>query len=154
MRGLVILLTLLAAAGAAAQEAPERAPWHPGTYFGVGAQATFPTSDFGDKYETGFGVQGMFNYPLIPLIDLAASVGWNHFPAGQVTEAVDIWEFTAGPRFALGTFFMNGETGYFSEVDEWNFVPGLGLRFKHWEYSLRVKAATNSWTSLRVGYYF
>jgi len=139
----------------AQDEVEPRAPWHPGNYWGVGAQASFPTSYFNDKYSTGYGVHGLFNYPLVPLIDLSASVGWNHFPGSNATAATDIWEAALGTRFALGAFFMNGEMGYFSKIDEWNFIPGLGVRYDHWEISLRLKAAgSHTWTSLRLGYYF
>jgi len=135
--------------------APARAPWHPGNFWGVGVQASLPHNDFADKFSSGYGLQGMFNYPLIPLIDLSGSVGWNHFPGADDGAGADIWEFAFGARLALGVFFMNGEVGYFSKVDETNFIPGLGLRFAHWEFAARTKAVgSNTWSGLRVGYYF
>lgn len=129
--------------------------WHPGNYWGAGVQVTVPRSSIGIDYKAGFGLQGMFNYPLIPLIDLSASVGWNHFDGEDDRPGIDIWELAFGARFALGVFFMNGEAGYFTEIEEWNYIPGLGLRFDHWEYSLRTKVAGDSvWSTFRIGYYF
>ncbi|MFT5316481.1 MAG: hypothetical protein ACI9UK_002327, partial [Candidatus Krumholzibacteriia bacterium] len=135
--------------------APREKAWHPGNYWGVAAQSTFPRSDFGIDYNTGYGLQGIFDYPLIPLIDLSGSIGWNRFGGKDDRPAIDIWEVALGARFAVGVFFMNGEAGYYTKVDEWNYIPGLGLRFDHWEYSLRTKVAGNStWSTFRVGYYF
>jgi len=139
----------------AASTSPEHAPWHSGNYWGVGVQSTIPTSDSRNRYATGYGVQGMYNYPLIPLIDISASAGWNHFPEGNDVQSLDMWEVAAGMRFAVGAFFMNGELGYYSKIDETAFIPGLGLRNTHWEASIRAKAAgANTWTTLRLGYYF
>ena len=154
--GWVVLLLIGGTTGAmAADESGVRAPWHSGNYWGVGAQLSLPYQDFADKYTTGYGLQGLYNYPLIPLLDLSASVGWNHFPREADGAGLDIWEMSFGARFALGAFFMNGETGYFSKVDDWSFIPGLGLRYDHWEVSLRTKAVGgSSWHGLRLGHYF
>ncbi len=154
--GLVCVMLGATVGGASAQgDNPEHAPWHSGNYWGAGAQITLPRGVFRDDYANGFGLQGLFNYPLIALIDLSGSVGWNHFSGANDGDGIDIWELGFGGRFALGVFFMSGEMGYFSRVDEWNFVPGLGLRFDHWEFSLRTKAVHDtSWSSLRLGYYF
>ncbi len=160
MRNLMLLIVLLLAGPAVAQEtvpttAPDHAPWHSGKYWGAGAQWSVPRGAFADDFSSGFGVQGMFNYPLIALIDLSGSVGWNHFGGANDGDGADIWEVAFGGRFALGAFFMNGEAGYFSKVDQWNFIPGLGLRYDHWEFALRTKAVgSNAWSSLRIGYYF
>jgi len=151
----VVAMTVVATVAMAQTEANPRAPWHSGNYWGAGAQLSIPTSDFSNKYSNGYGLQGLFNYPLIPLIDLSGNIAWNHFPDANDGDGIDIWEFAFGGRFALGAFFMNGEMGYFSKIDEWNFVPGLGLRYDHWEFAVRIKAVGDtSWTGLRVGYYF
>ena len=159
-KNLTIWLTALAMLSwttlASAQNPPDpRAPMYGGNFFGVGAQLTYPFNDFGDDHSSGYGLQGLFNYPLIPLLDLSAALGWNHFPGANDGTSIDIWEMALGCRVALGAFFMNGEMGYFSKVDQWSFLPGLGLRYDHWEIALRVKAiGSDSWSSLRLGYYF
>ena len=160
LRRLTVVMALpaalaLGATGVGAQETGDRAPWHPGTYFAAGAQFSFPYDRFADDYQTGYGLQAIFDYPWVPLLDWSASVGWNHFGAKGDNDAVDVWEAAAGLRFVLGRFFMNGEVGWFSEVDDTTFIPGLGWRTERWEISLRTKAAgSNAWTSVRFGWYF
>ena len=122
---------------------------------GLGVKSSFPYAGFNDDFETGWGVVGIVDYPLIPLIDLTADVGYNHFPGSGDTDGVDVWNICFGGRLALGAFFMGGETGYFSQVDEWSYVPSMGLRFGAFEGAVRYKAVGGSgWTSLRFGYYF
>lgn len=122
---------------------------------GVGVKTTFPYAEFKDDTKTGWGVGGIVDYPLIPLIDLTADLGYNHFPGKDDNEDVDVWNLCFGGRLALGAFFMGGETGYFSHVEEWSFVPSMGLRFNRFEGAIRYKAVGGvSWTSLRLGVYF
>jgi len=126
-----------------------------GHYWGAAAQVSAPRGAFKDDFSTGYGLQGVVDYPLIPLLDLTGSLGWNHFPGVGDGGGADIWEITFGARFVLGSFFMNGEMGYFSQVDEGNFIPGLGFRSDHWELSVRTKAAgSNAWSSFRLVRFF
>jgi len=151
----VLTVILGAGAGLAQDVQPARAPWHSGNHWGVGAQFSYPYADFGDRFANGYGLQGLFDYPLIPLIDVCASVGWNRFPGAADGDGVNIWEVSFGGRFALGAFFMGSEMAYFSEVDQGSVVPSLGLRYDHWEVSVRFKAVgDNSWTGFRTGFYF
>lgn len=123
--------------------------------FGVGLSMKYPYESFGDSYNTGFGIQGLFAYPLIPLLDITANVGWNHFGKDDAEESIDIWEFVGGLRFVMGVFFMSGEVGYYTEVDETSFLPGLGLKFDHFEIAFNVRAVSSgSWSGLRLGWYF
>ncbi len=122
---------------------------------GLGIKTSFPFAEFKDKASTGWGISGLLDYPLIPLIDLTADVGYNHFSGADDGDGVDVWNAIFGGRFALGVFFMGAETGYFSYVDEWSYVPSMGLRFGRFEGSLSYKSVGGgSWTSLRAGYYF
>jgi hypothetical protein len=155
---LAVLLGLaLAGAGpVGAQETPApRAPWHQGRYWALGAQVSYPYSDFGDGHDTGYGLQAFVDYPWVPLLDLSGGVGWNRFGGRDGGETVEVWEMAAGLRFALGAFFMNGEIGWFSGVDDTTFIPGMGLRGERWEVSIRIKAAAStSWSTVRLGWYF
>lgn len=122
---------------------------------GLGVKSSFPYANFDDDFNTGWGVVGMVDYPLIPLIDLTADVGYTSFPGSGENDSVDVWNVCFGGRLALGVFFMGGETGYFSYVEDWSFVPSMGLRFGPFEGGVRYKAVGGSgWTSLRFGYYF
>ena len=134
---------------------PARSPWHSGNYWGLAGQVSLPRGVFKDNFSTGYGLQGVFDYPLIPFLDLSGSLGWNHFPGADDGAGADVWEGTFGVRFVLGVFFMNGEMGYFSKVDESSFIPGLGVRTDHWEISARSKAAgSNTWSGIRLVRFF
>jgi hypothetical protein len=146
---LVLLVSLSANAYAKAWPGREE------RILGLGVKSTFPFDSFGDEVNTGLGVVGIVDYPLIPLIDLTAEVGYSHFAGESDRPSVDVWNICVGGRLALGVFFMGGETGYFSSVDEGSFIPSMGLRFGRFEGSVRHKAVGGSnWTSLRFGYYF
>ena len=89
------------------------------------------------------------------MLDLTAGIGWNHFPANEALESIDIWEFVGGMRFRMGVFFMSGEVGYYTEIEETSFLPGLGLKFDHFEVAFNVRAVSGgSWRGIRLGYYF
>ncbi len=152
-----LLVFGLSTCAALAQE-PEpgpSAPADPPPMFGAAFSLNYPYENFGEEHETGYGIHAIMIYPFIPLLDFTADIGWNRFPQADDGEAIDVWEFAGGMRFVMGVFFMSGEVGYYTEVEDTSFVPGLGLRFDRLEISLRVKAVTGgSWTGLRVGYYF
>ena len=123
--------------------------------FGVGLSMKYPYESFGDSYNTAYGIQGLFLYPLIPLLDFTANVGWNHFGKGDAEDSLDIWEFVGGLRFVMGVFFMSGEVAYYTEVDDTSFLPGLGLKFDHFEIAWNLRAVpSGSWSGLRLGWYF
>jgi hypothetical protein len=155
-----LILIVLACAlhlPAGAQDQPPAQP-NPGdnqAQFGLGATAKFPYESFGDDYGTGYGIQGLLAYPFIPLLDLTAGIGWNSFSSGDLDESLSVWEFVGGMRFRMGVFFMSGEVAYYTEVDQTSFLPGLGLKFEHFEFAWNVRAVdSGSWTGIRLGYYF
>ncbi len=124
-------------------------------WLGAGVSTSFPYTDFGDDFNTGYGLYAIVDKPLWPLLNGSADLGWNHFPGAGDRESVDIFNLIFGLRFVLGVFFMGGETGYLSEVDNWGWVPSMGLRFEQLEFTVRhVNAGADAWTTLRAGYYF
>ncbi len=140
-----------------AQAAEEETAGYQGNphIFGAAFTANHPFESFGEQHSTGYGFSAIMDYPFIPLLDFTATIGWNHFAGSNGGDDVDVWEFAGGRRFVMGVFFMSGEVGYYTEVDDTSFVPGMGLRFDQLEFGLRVKAVTGgSWTGFRVGYYF
>ena len=152
-----ILVCFLFPTGAQAQEQaePPPGPTEGSVSFGLGLTGKYRQETYGDSYDPGYGIQAFMDYPFIPLLDLTAGVGFNHFSSDDEREEVDIWEFTGGMRFRMGVFFMSGEVGYYTKIDETSFLPGLGLRFDHFEIAFNVRAVSNgSWTGLRLGYYF
>jgi len=125
-------------------------------HLGLAGALTYPFQDFGDDYNTGYGLHAMFDYPLIPLLNVTGSAGWNHFPREKEGESLDVLNLAVGGKIALGSFYIGGEVGYFSEVEEWSWVPSMGVRLdSNWDFAVRLKATgTGSWTTLRAGYYF
>lgn len=159
--GLVSLACLLVSCffptGAVAQEQaePPPDPTAGSASFGVGLSAKYRNSAYGEVNDTGYGIQAFMDYPFIPLLDLTAGIGWNNFPEADERDAVEIWEFVGGMRFRMGVFFMSGEVGYYTNIDETSFLPGLGLRFEHFEVAWNIRAVSaGSWNGLRLGYYF
>jgi hypothetical protein len=161
-----ILITLLAALTLAvlvpsaglAQEKSGSAPpkWAPRNQgFAASATMHFPNSDFGTRSKTGYGMEVFYVHPVIPLVTLTGSLGYSHFPGESDLPAVDMFIFTGGFRFEFGAFYMGGEGGYYSELDEAGFVPSIGFHIKKFEIAGRWKSSGKStWTSLRLGYYF
>lgn len=125
-------------------------------HLGLAAALTYPFQDFGEDYDTGYGLHAMFDYPLIPLLNVTGSAGWNHFPRIEEGESLDVLNLAAGGKIALGVFYIGGEVGYFSEVEEWSWVPSMGVRLgSNWDFAVRLKATgSGSWTTLRAGCYF
>ncbi len=149
------LLALLGCCLMAAEVQAQEAPAPRSVNFGAGISGKYPYESFGDEYRSGYGLHAIMDYPVIPLLDLTADIGWNHFPRGDAIESLDIWEFVGGARVRLGVFFMSGEVGYYTNINETSFLPGLGLRFTHFEVAWNVRAVSRgSWTGLRLAYYF
>ena len=123
--------------------------------FGIAATVSLPYGDFSEDRTTGYGLQGLVDFPLVPLFNLTGTVGWSHFPEDGDVEPVDIWYVNIGGRLVLASFYMSGQTGYYSELDQWGWVPGFGFRFTQLELGLEyVGASKGAWTTLRVGWYF
>jgi len=125
------------------------------TQFGAGISYKYPFSSYDQEYSPGWGIQALLSYPFIPVLDLVADIGWNHFPHDNDGADIDIWEFVGGARFRLGAFFMSGEVGYYTNIESVSFQPGLGLKFDNWDFAWTVRSVdSGSWHGIRVGYYF
>jgi len=154
--GLLLLLPVVALAQEPTSGADARQAWVDAyRWLGGGVSTSFPYTNFGDDYNTGYGLHVLVDRPVVPLLNLSADLGWNHFPGNSDRESIDVWNLIFGGRFVLGAFFMGGETGYFSKVDSWGWVPSMGVRFERMEFAVRHETAgADAWTTLRFGYYF
>jgi hypothetical protein len=124
-------------------------------HWGLAAAQTHPFQDFNDEHNTGYGLHLILDYPVVPLLNFTADVGWNRFARADDGAALDVINLTFGGKISLGPVYIGGETGYFNKVDEWSWVPSFGVRPGNWELGLRLKATgSGTWTTLRVGYYF
>lgn len=157
VRSLPLLLVLfqVAASPADAQDAPRRSYYDDHRAFGLGAQVSTPYDDFKADYGVGLGIHALMDYPLAPLFSMTGDLGWNRFDGEDTRPDLNMLEIAFGGRFNLPPFFLGGEVAYYSEVDNVNWVPSMGLRFERWEFAIRWKAAERTgWVSYRVGYYF
>jgi opacity protein-like surface antigen len=83
---------------------------------------TFPTGDFGDVYGTGFGLKGVFQYPLNPTISITGTTGlmrWSDslvFLGESLETSITTIPVLGGVRlfFAAGDIapYANGEIGF------------------------------------------
>ena len=124
-------------------------------WLGAALSASFPYAEFGDDYNTGYGVHAIVDKPLWPLINLSGDIGYTHFAGNEEQESVDIWNLLVGGRFVFGAFFIGAEGGWLTEVDDLGWVPSMGCRFDKLEFAFRwVTSGPDAWTTLRAGYYF
>jgi hypothetical protein len=155
----LVLLTLGGTASAQVQEAPDLVSFEEWKAsfrrLGLGVSASSPYADFGDAYNTGFGVHALLEQPLIPLINVTASAGWRRFAAEGEADDVNVFNVGVGGRLLFGWFFMGFETGYYSEIDKVGWEPLFGLRLDRFEIALQyTSAGRDAWATLRAGYFF
>lgn len=140
----------------AASEIFSREEWLAGyRHFGVAASLSYPYADFRDQYDAGFGLHALVDYPVSTLIRIAGDVAWNRFPGDDDGPALDVFSAFIEGRIVLAFFYAAGGTGYLTGVDHVGYVPSFGLRFDRTEFSVRwVAVGSDSWTTLRAGFYF
>jgi hypothetical protein len=144
------------ASGATAEPQTEREQWLASyRHWGLAFAQTHPFQDFNDEHNTGYGLHAIVDYPVIPLLNFTVDVGWNRFDKADDGAALDVINVTFGGKISLGPFYVGGETGYYNKVEDWSWVPSMGVRPGNWDFGVRLKATgEGSWTTLRVGYYF
>ena len=143
---------LLAAVLALTLAGPAQAQF--GKTIGVGALAAFPTDDnFSDVYNTGFGAAIFSRKGVAPIVSVTGQIGYTRFGAKSELNLSDVsvFEFTAGGLANLGMFNGGVEFGYFTDVDDWSFVPNIGVKIAILDASLRYKAGGVSWLAFRLG---
>ena len=126
-----------------------------------------PQGTFADTYDHGFGVYSNFDYNLNKFFALRFDIGWNDV-SGQETTYLDtlgvihinhpnmsVWEFTGGFKASVSIFYIEARGGYFTGVNEWGFVPALGLRIGKLDIQGNYSFVGDSeWVSVRIGYYW
>ena len=129
--------------------------------FTIGARGKLliPTGDFNDEVTTGWGVAGTGDFTLIPLVKLRGEVGYNHFdgeePDGDRTfEDRDIWNFGIGGRLQLPIVYFSLDAMYYTDIDEFSVLPGLGLRFLFLDLGARYKWSGANWFEVFGGVAF
>lgn len=130
---------------------------------GVGVGFRLPSGDFGDAYDGGFGANFTMAYPLAPTVSAYGDIGYTRFMGKSASvggvevgpDDLDVWGFSAGAKVGLGGFYLGGEGGYFTEVDEFGLSPLLGLGLGPLDISARYKFTGDAnWFDLRASISF
>lgn len=126
-----------------------------------------PQGELAETYDHGFGFYGNFDYNLSKHLALRFDLGWNDI-SGPETSYVDtvgvvhmnhpnmsVWEFTGGLKASVSVIYIEARGGYFTGINDWGFIPAVGLRFGKFDiqgsYSF---VGNNEWISARIGYYW
>jgi hypothetical protein len=140
-----------------------------GTSFGVGVNAAFPASDFGDFVATGYGAEGMVKFGLVPLIDVTGGLEYIKFTSKDLTIATvtgegdgSAWGWMIGGRVNVAPFIYGGlEFGSYTfnttilnvdyDVTHGFIAPLVGVSISPFDISARYVAAGSdqSFVSLR-----
>jgi hypothetical protein len=129
--------------------------------FAIGARGKllFPTGDLADSVDTGWGLAATGDFTLIPLIELRGEAGYNSLPGkdrsdGTQIADLDIWSFLIGARLQLPIIYFSLDGGYYTELDEFSLLPGLGLRFLFLDVGGRYKWTGENWFEVFGGVSF
>ena len=129
--------------------------------FSIGARGKLllPTGDFDDVVKSGWGAAAVGDFTLIPLVKLRGEVGYNHFDGedadgAQTYEDRNIWNFGIGGRLQLPIVYLSLDGMYYTDIDEFSVLPGLGLRFLFLDVGARYKWTGENWIEVFGGVAF
>jgi hypothetical protein len=152
MKRLPLLLAILFALALL----PERAE----AQFALGARAKmmFPTGSFDDEAKTGWGIAGTGDFTLIPLVKLRGEIGYNRFDGdtsgGVTSDDWNIWNFGVGARLQLPIIYVSLDGMYYTEIDDFSLLPGVGARFLFLDVGARYKWSGENWVEVFGGVAF
>ncbi len=131
--------------------------------FKIGARGKIliPTGDFDDKADTGWGLAATGDFTLIPLVKLRGEIGYNQFDAkegaewdGEPIDRFKIWDFMIGARLQLPIIYFSLDGAYYTKIDEFSLLPGLGFRFLFLDVGGRYKWTGENWFEVFGGVSF
>lgn len=142
-----------------------------GSKLGIGAEFAFPTGDFGDATDFGYGGSLQFQTPIIEKLNFTASAGYLNFknknvdlPGGVTYKGGNFGYIPvkAGVNYFLAeNFYIGGELGAaFGTKDNYNtqfvYTPHIGVEFPvsdggSIDLGARYEAWSNDGTSRFVG---
>lgn len=135
----VFLLTAIAGIFAFSNVKAQKDPAMSGPKIGIGAEFAFPTGNFGDVYNFGYGGSLNYQHPVAPNMNLTASAGYINFETKEVLGAKFNSGFIpvkVGARYFLAeNFYVNGEvgasfgTGDLNDGTAFVYSPGVGVEF-------------------------
>ena len=157
------LITLIIIAGLALTTQAQEKKLVSGNSFNV----MIPQGKMADTYDHGIGIYGNIDYNFNKYFAARFDLGWNDV-SGLETTYVDpygnihtnhpnmsVWEFTGGLRASISVFYLEIRGGYFTGINEWGYVPAVGLRFGKLDIQGSYTFGGDSeWVSARIGYYW
>jgi len=161
----LFLLTALAGMFAISNvSAQTKDPAMSGQKLGIGAEFAFPTGDFGDVTDFGFGGSLQFQTPIVEKLNFTATAGYLNFKNKDVFGGGNfgIIPVKIGARYFLAeNFYAGGELGAAfgtSDNSETSFVytPNIGVEFPvsdkgSIDLGARYEAWSNNGTAKFIG---
>lgn len=121
--------------------------------FGIGAKMLFPTGDLDDAVKSGWGLAGTGELRILHFLAATGEISYYEFPgesSGDLElEDQDFLGFAAGARLYLAALYLGADMGYFTDLEEFSFIPNVGLKFAMFEVAARYKATDANWMELR-----
>lgn len=123
----VVAALVLVASLSSAQMTPEKGKMS----WGIGAEISIPTGDWGDAVGFGFGGSGRFQYMLENNIGLYGQLGyltWGEKDLGGVKTKGSAFTILGGGKYYFqGGFYAMAELGIYSaSIDATVTIPGFG----------------------------
>ncbi len=132
----------------------------PGLDVRIGAQTTAPSGGLANAFEYGYGLYARVGAPMGP-ISLMGAATWTRFKPKSETlnNDLDIMTLQFGPHLMAAPGFDIGiEGAYFTEVEEFGFVPVVSFGIPNLEatlsYTTTFAGPRTSWFALGVGFKF
>lgn len=108
-----------------------------GQKLGIGAEFAFPTGDFGDVYNLGYGGSLQFQTPIAAKLNFTATAGYLNFKAKDQFGGGNYGSIPAklGARYFLAeNFYAGGELGASFGTQEGSstafvYTPNIGVEF-------------------------
>ncbi len=127
--------------------------------FGGRAKLLLPTGDFDDVAKTGWGAAATADFTIIPLVKLRGEVGYNRFDGedpsdGTTYDDWNIWNFGVGARLQLPVVYISLDGSYYTEIDEFSVLPGIGFRLFFLDVGARYKWTGENWFEVFGGVSF
>jgi len=117
--------------------------------------------DFGDAYDTGFGICFNTELKIIGQLGLTGEFGWNHwsgnsdYPGSKMSD-INVFDLLVGGKIGLWLIYLEARTGYyFGDVEEFVVIPAVGLRLGKLDLNVGYQLAENfNFVNFRLGYFW
>jgi hypothetical protein len=131
----------------------------PGVDLRIGATTSAPTDRLANVFDYGYGLYARVGVPMGPISLMGAATVNRFKPKSDIFNDLDIVTMQVGPHLMVVPGFDVGiEGAYFSEVEEFGFVPVVSFGIPNLEatlsYSTTFDGPRTSWFSLGVGFKF